>query len=183
MTRLTVEHEAQIRAYPYKWHDGSLASHHVVALMAELDAVRAERDEARERPHGHEDAGWKRADACDTDLAAAQARLAEIQTFVLEQKRRTESTDNGDDNPLNQRDLYDSLLERLGTAQVEAPHAVESQAGRPMLQPMVPDWMRAEQAEATLAAIRAVCQQWHRKTLFAKQIRALLDAPLSPEKG
>jgi hypothetical protein len=48
MTRLTVEHEAQIRTYPYKWHDGSLASHHVVALLAELDAVRAEQKADRE---------------------------------------------------------------------------------------------------------------------------------------
>jgi len=73
MTRLTVEHEAQIRAYPYKWHDGSLASHHVVALLAELDAVRAERDLALEGL----DAPCPDCDA----LKQAETTLAAIRAF------------------------------------------------------------------------------------------------------
>jgi len=113
---MTVEHEAQIRAYPYKWHDGSLASHHVVALLAELDAVRAERDEAK------------------------------------------------------------SELLKATAWHVESSDAREQ---------------RAEQAEATLAAIRALCQEEHAPRnpydahvwQFAQRVLALLDAPPSPEKG
>jgi len=90
MTRLTVEHEAQIRAYPYKWHDGSLASHHVVALLAELDAMRAERDEAKSEllkaTAWHvesSDAREQRAEQAETTLAAIRARLKGDMASIL----------------------------------------------------------------------------------------------------
>jgi len=143
-----------------------------VKLQAELDAVRAERDEARERPHGHEDAGWKRADACEADLAAAREALtAKMEEWIdIEQHKEVQ---------IALAAAQARLAEQTPTHFAAIATTLKEECER--------QHTRAERAETTLAAIRAEVSVIDRSHVdgwyVAQRVLALLDAQPSPEKG